>query len=71
MYNEAGNKYRNAQALFNLGLMHQFGAGITKDLHLAKRCYDRCAACWEGGEWGRGKGGVPREGTCKAPFPIK
>ena len=53
MYNEAGNKYRNAQALFNLGLMHQFGAGITKDLHLAKRCYDG---------WGGGLG----EGGCAA-----
>lgn len=30
------------QALFNLGFMHQYGAGLPKDHHLAKRCYDRC-----------------------------
>lgn len=28
---------RSAQALFNLGYMHQFGAGLEQDLHLAKR----------------------------------
>lgn len=43
MYNEAG-KYKSAQALFNLGFMHQFGAGLPKDHHLAKRFYDRCCA---------------------------
>jgi hypothetical protein len=47
MYGEAG-KHSNAQALFNMGLMHQFGAGLPRDFHLAKRFYDRCgqvAAC--------------------------
>lgn len=29
---------RSAQALFNLGYMHQYGAGLEQDLHLAKRC---------------------------------
>ena len=28
------------QALFNLGLMHEYGAGLPADLHLAKRHYD-------------------------------
>jgi SEL1 protein len=28
------------QAMFNLGLMHQFGTGLPRDLHLAKRYYD-------------------------------
>jgi TPR repeat protein len=44
MYNEAG-KHNSAQALFNLGFMHQFGAGLPKDAHLAKRFYDRWAVC--------------------------
>lgn len=30
----------NAQAAFNLGVMHQFGTGVPQDLHLAKRFYD-------------------------------
>lgn len=29
------------QALFNLGFMHQFGAGVAADLDLAKRNYDK------------------------------
>lgn len=47
MYHEAA-KHRDAsgavqgQALFNLGFMHQFGAGVPRDHHLAKRQYDRC-----------------------------
>jgi SEL1 protein len=40
MYGEAA-KHHNAQALFNMGLLHQFGAGLPRDFHLAKRCYDR------------------------------
>lgn len=31
---------RSAQAMFNLGLMHEHGWGLAKDLHLAKRFYD-------------------------------
>jgi hypothetical protein len=31
----------HAQALFNLGYMHEYGAGLPQDFHLAKRFYDR------------------------------
>ena len=31
---------RSAQAMFNLGFMHEHGIGLPKDLHLAKRYYD-------------------------------
>jgi len=31
---------RNAQAMFNLGIMHEHGLGLPKDFHLAKRYYD-------------------------------
>ena len=42
---KAFNYYRhvstvNAQAKYNLGYMHHFGEGITRDLFLAKRFYD-------------------------------
>jgi SEL1 protein len=30
----------NAQAMFNLGYMHEHGQGLPLDLHLAKRYYD-------------------------------
>lgn len=31
----------NAQAMFNLGYMHEHGEGLPLDLHLAKRYYDQ------------------------------
>lgn len=31
----------NAQAMFNLGYMHEHGLGLPFDLHLAKRYYDQ------------------------------
>lgn len=31
----------NAQAMFNLGYMHEHGLGLPLDLHLAKRYYDQ------------------------------
>jgi SEL1 protein len=34
------SQHRSAQAMFNLGLMHEHGIGLPKDLHLAKRYYD-------------------------------
>eukprot|EP01026_Neomeris_dumetosa_P045979 TRINITY_DN3907_c0_g1_i7.p1 TRINITY_DN3907_c0_g1~~TRINITY_DN3907_c0_g1_i7.p1 ORF type:complete len:799 (-),score=142.80 TRINITY_DN3907_c0_g1_i7:272-2668(-) len=43
---QAANLYRQAaeqksvMALFNLGFMHHFGAGLPMDTHLAKRYYD-------------------------------
>lgn len=42
----AADEYRsaadasNAQAMFNLGLMHHLGDGLEQDIHLAKRFYD-------------------------------
>ena len=39
MYLQA-SQHRSAQAMFNLGLMHEHGIGLPKDLHLAKRYYD-------------------------------
>lgn len=35
LYEKASD--RSSQALFNLGFMHQYGAGLEQDLHLAKR----------------------------------
>ncbi|XP_042906685.1 protein sel-1 homolog 1 [Parasteatoda tepidariorum] len=49
-YEFAANQYRmaseqqhNAQAMFNLGYMHEQGLGMKKDIHLAKRYYDQAA----------------------------
>uniref|UniRef100_A0A5S6R1M8 Small ribosomal subunit protein uS5m n=1 Tax=Trichuris muris TaxID=70415 RepID=A0A5S6R1M8_TRIMR len=39
-YKMASELQRNAQAMFNLGYMHEQGIGIRRDLHLAKRFYD-------------------------------
>lgn len=42
-YRSASDQQSNAQAMFNLGYMHERGLGLTKDRHLAKRCYDLAA----------------------------
>ncbi|XP_076259356.1 HMG-coA reductase degradation 3 isoform X2 [Rhynchophorus ferrugineus] len=42
-YRIAAEQQHNAQALFNLGYMHEQGLGLEKDIHLAKRCYDMAA----------------------------
>ncbi len=34
---------RSAEAMFDLGFMHEFGAGVPKDLALARRFYDMAA----------------------------
>ena len=34
---------KNAQAMFNLGYMHEQGLGMKRDIHLAKRHYDMAA----------------------------
>ncbi len=39
-YYRTASDLNNAQATFNLGYMHQFGEGVPKDLHLAKRFYE-------------------------------
>ncbi|KAG7202762.1 hypothetical protein KM043_009931 [Ampulex compressa] len=42
-YRSASDQQQNAQAMFNLGYMHERGLGLAKDRHLAKRCYDLAA----------------------------
>lgn len=36
-YRIAADQQHNAQAMFNLGYMHEQGLGMSKDIHLAKR----------------------------------
>lgn len=40
---KASEQQYNAQAMFNLGYMHEQGLGMKKDWHLAKRLYDLAA----------------------------
>jgi len=40
-YRVASDREHNAQAMFNLGYMHEQGLGLKKDIHLAKRFYDQ------------------------------
>lgn len=42
-YRIASEQQHNAQAMFNLGYMHEQGLGMKRDWHLAKRCYDLAA----------------------------
>lgn len=42
-YRLASDNQHNAQAMFNLGYMHERGLGLARDRHLAKRCYDLAA----------------------------
>ncbi|GMT09519.1 hypothetical protein PFISCL1PPCAC_816 [Pristionchus fissidentatus] len=39
-YKIAADRHLTAQAMFNLGYMHENGEGIAQDLYLAKRYYD-------------------------------
>ncbi|KAL3876743.1 hypothetical protein ACJMK2_034540 [Sinanodonta woodiana] len=39
-YQLASEQQHNAQAMFNLGYMHENGLGLKQDVHLAKRFYD-------------------------------
>lgn len=39
-YQAASESMRSAQAMWNLGWMHEIGLGVEKDYHLAKRYYD-------------------------------
>jgi len=39
-YTGASEYYQSAQALYNLGWMHENGVGLDQDYHLAKRYYD-------------------------------
>ncbi|KAI5815118.1 hypothetical protein BZA77DRAFT_223796, partial [Pyronema omphalodes] len=40
-YNAAAEHQASAQALWNLGWMHENGIGVSQDFHLAKRYYDQ------------------------------
>lgn len=40
-YQAAAETLQSAQAMFNLGWMHENGVGIEQDFHLAKRFYDQ------------------------------
>lgn len=42
-YRLAFEQQHSAQAMFNLGYMHERGLGMKKDIHLAKRFYDMAA----------------------------
>ena len=42
LYRRAADLH-HAQALFNLGLLHEVGDGVTQDFHLAKRYFDLAA----------------------------
>jgi len=42
-YRIASEQQNNAQAMFNLGYMHELGLGMRQDIHLAKRFYDLAA----------------------------
>lgn len=42
-YKIAATSHQSAQAMFNLGYMHECGLGVNRDLHLAKRYYDMAA----------------------------
>ncbi|XP_028253551.1 protein sel-1 homolog 1 [Parambassis ranga] len=42
-YRLASEQQHGAQAMFNLGYMHEKGLGIKQDIHLAKRFYDMAA----------------------------
>ncbi|KAM6131414.1 protein sel-1 homolog 1 isoform 3-T3 [Pterocles gutturalis] len=42
-YRLASEQQHSAQAMFNLGYMHEKGLGIKQDIHLAKRFYDMAA----------------------------
>ena len=43
LYRIASEQQNNAQAMFNLGYMHELGLGMKRDIHLAKRFYDMAA----------------------------
>jgi SEL1 protein len=43
-YSGAADFHQSAQALYNLGWMHEHGIGLNQDYHLAKRYYDAALA---------------------------
>eukprot|EP01008_Symbiontida_sp_HLA12_P000031 NODE_1030_length_684_cov_252.659537_g1021_i0.p1 GENE.NODE_1030_length_684_cov_252.659537_g1021_i0~~NODE_1030_length_684_cov_252.659537_g1021_i0.p1 ORF type:complete len:166 (+),score=45.89 NODE_1030_length_684_cov_252.659537_g1021_i0:28-525(+) len=44
MYSAVSTQSTWAQAMFNLGYMHEIGEQVPQDFHLAKRYYDAAAA---------------------------
>lgn len=43
-YQRAASEGRLPQALYNIGYIHEYGVGLARDLHLAKRNYDEAMA---------------------------
>ena len=39
-YTSAAETHKTSIAMYNLGYMHEYGLGVSKDFHLAKRWYD-------------------------------
>ena len=50
-YYQAAAELRQPQAMFNLGLMHQYGVGLKQDFHLAKRYLDSSAETHPDAKW--------------------
>ncbi|KAJ2664368.1 ERAD-associated protein [Coemansia sp. RSA 1200] len=49
-YMLAANADASGLAMWNVGWMHETGTGLPRDLYMAKRWYDRCAAANEPGK---------------------
>ncbi|PNH12313.1 Protein sel-1 1 [Tetrabaena socialis] len=58
LYYEAYQE-RSAEAMFNLGFMHEFGVGVPQDLALAKRFYHMAKHTQARGRGGRQRRGCP------------
>jgi SEL1 protein len=50
-YYQTAAEARQPQAMFNLGLMHQYGVGLKQDFHLAKRFLDASAEAYPEAKW--------------------
>jgi len=50
-YYQSAAEARQPQAMFNLGLLHQYGVGLKQDFHLAKRFLDASAEANPEAKW--------------------
>eukprot|EP00624_Nannochloropsis_granulata_P005394 evm.model.NODE_38125_length_9451_cov_24.548725.3 len=50
-YYQSAAEARQPQAMFNLGLLHQYGVGLKQDFHLAKRFLDASAEAYPEAKW--------------------
>jgi SEL1 protein len=69
-YQAAAETMRSAQAMWNLGWMHENGIGIDQDFHLAKRHYDLpiSRSCWPCTSSGSEVGGTRSRMGTSSPF---